>query len=202
MTAQLIPTEVDDFFIEKQISLKEDLQKLVQTASDIEVTNDDLFRKITSLYADSKDWEKRIDFMRKEANGPDQDRINTRNDKAKEILTPLKQIQTIARQKCERYQLRLEEAKKAEEQKLQEAVDLLGLDETPVVAPLEKAIRGDGAIMYSRTVRKFRVVELSKVPEKYLQVNEDLIARDIKMGIDNIPGIEIYETKETQLKTR
>lgn len=202
MSAQMIPAEIDEFLVQTRPSLKESLHMMVAEAIELDVTNETNFRKMTSIYADSKDWEKRIEFLRKEANGPDQDRINSRNDKAKEILTPLKQLQTVAKQKCEKYQLILEQRKQEEQKKIQQAVDLLGLDDVPMVAPVEKSIRGDGAIMVSRTVRKFRTVDLSKVPFKYLQVDQEAIDRDIKLGVSEIPGIEIYEEKITQLRSR
>lgn len=202
MTARLIPTEVDDFLVDKREAALETLQQLIDQTSSLEVVNKTQYNDITELFKKCRLLEKDIEINRKKANQPWQDIINSNNDKAKEILIPLKQIQTIAKQKCERYQLRLEEAKKVEEKRVQEAVDLLGLDETPVVAPLEKAIRGDGAIMYSRTVRKFRVVDLSKVPLKYLQINQDLVERDMNLGVDQIPGIEMFDEKVTQLRTR
>jgi hypothetical protein len=115
---------------------------------------------------------------------------------------PLKLIQTIAKEKCERYQMILEKAKETEEKKIQEAVDLLGLDEAPVPMAVEKTVRGNGALMYTRTVRKFRIVDLTKVPLKYLKIDEDAIERDIKLGVGEIAGIEIYEEKQTTLRTR
>lgn len=202
MSVEIVPNELDDFLGEKKISLSERLHSIVMTATNMDVSSEEAFRKMTSLYADSKECEKRIEFIRKQANQPDQEKINARNDKAKEILAPLKQIQMIAKSKCEGYQLILEQKKIEEQKKIQEDADLLGLEEAPILMPLEKSKRGDGAIMYTRTVRKFRMVDLSKVPLKYLQLNEDLIKQDISLGICEIPGIEIYEDKITQLKTR
>jgi len=200
MTAQI--TNVDEFLVDKHDSIKDKLQSIVSTAQSMEVTNQDAFLKMTGLYTDSKDWEKRIEFIRKQANQPDQDRINTRNDKAKEVTAPLKQIQSIAKQKCDGYQQLLEKLKQEEEKRIEDASDLLGLDEVPMVMPLDKSVRGDGALMFTRTVRKFRIVDVTKVPLKYLQVNEEMVAMEIKLGVSDIPGIEVYEEKVTQLRTR
>lgn len=203
MSVQPIIDELDEFLIErKEIDLKVRLKEIAISASNLPVESEEGFRRMTSLYAESKNWEKQIEFARKQANAPDQDKINARNDKAKELLTPLKEIQRIAKTKCERYQLMLEEQKAKEEAKIQDAVDLLGLDETPYLAPVEKSIRGEGAIVYTRTVRKFRIVDLAKVPAKYFKIDEDLIDQDIKLGVGEIDGIEIYEEKQTSLRTR
>ncbi len=203
MSAQLIPNELDDFLIErKQINLKQRLKEIISSAVHLSVDNEESFRKVTALYAESKNWEKQIEFARKQANTPDQERINGRNDKAKELLIPLKQIQSIAKQKAEQYQMMLEERKRKEEEGIRQAVDLLGLDEMPYIAPVDKSIRGEGAIVYTRTVRKFRIVDLSKIPLKYLQINEEAIEQDIRLGVGEIDGLEIYEEKVTQLKAR
>jgi alanyl-tRNA synthetase len=198
-----VKDEVDEFFVERsRVSLKERLDLIVTTASNLAVTNEEHFRRITSLYAESKSWENKIEFIRKEANAPDQARISARNDKAKELLTPLKQIQAIAKDKSAQYQELLEQNKRKEEQKMAQAVELLGLDEMPYVPPVDKSIRGDGALMYTKMVKRFRLTDLSKVPLKYLMLNEEAIEQDIKLGVAVIPGIEIYEEKVTQLKAR
>ena len=197
MTAQLINND-DLFGLNPEVNLKTRLAEIVLTATNLDVTCEENFRKITSLYAESKSWEKQIELARKAANQPDQDRINVRNDKAKELLNPLKQIQIIAKKKADGYQALLEQRKRDEREKIEQAVEMLGLVETPYVPPVDKSIRGDGAIVYTRTVRKFRIVDLSKVPLKYLQINEDAVEHDIKLGVNSIDGIEIYEEKQTQ----
>ena len=195
--------DMDEIFPERSaFDIKKRLETIVFTATNLAVVNEEGFKKITSLYALSKDWEKRIEFARKQANGPDQDRINLRNDKAKELLNPLKQIQMIAKKKSEQYQHLLEDLKRKEQQRVQDISDLLGLDEAPYVAPVENSIRSEEAIVYTRVVRKFRVVDGSKVPSKYLKIDEEAIDRDIKLGVNSIEGVEIYEEKVTQIRSR
>ena len=67
---------------------------------------------------------------------------------------------------------------------------------------MESIVRGDGAITVTKTETRFRVVDLSKVPLKYLVVDEAAIKRDIKLGLTQIDGLELYEEKTTQLRTR
>lgn len=195
--------EDDDLFLErKQFDLKQRLGQIVLIAKNLVVNNEEAFRQITGLYSESRDWEKQIEFARKNANAPDQDRINARNDKAKELLTPLKEIQQLAKVKSAQYQAMLEEAKRQEEARIKDAVDLLGLDDMPYIPPVEKSHRGDGAIVYTKVVTKFKLVDLSKVPLKYLKIDEDAIERDLKLGVAEIPGLEIFQEKITQLKSR
>ena len=195
--------ELDEFLVERQhIDLKERLSEVVNFANGMTVNTEASFRQISAIYAESKEWEKKIEFLRKQANEPDQTRINLRNDKAKEILNPLKQIQSIAKTKSGQYQMILEEQKKKEEERIRAAVDILGLDDVPYFSPLEKSVRTEKAMMVTRTVRKFRVVDQALVPAKYLTVDTDAVERDIKLGINSIAGIEIIEEQITQLRTR
>lgn len=202
MSIEIGNTDIDDFLVDPGQSLKEKLQYVIESSSILDVVTEEQFKRMTRIYSEAKEWEKRIEFIRKQANQPDQERINARNDAAKDILAPLKQIQSIAKQKCEGYQSVLEARKTAEEKKIQDAVDLLGLDEAPLPVPVEKTVRGSGALMYTKVVRKFRTTDISKVPLKYLKIDEESIERDIKLGVGEIPGIEIYEEKQTTLRTR
>jgi len=202
MSIQTIEADLADIRVAPDLTLKEKLQIVIHTTHTLEVTNETSFKEMTSIYAESKDWEKRIEFLRKQANAPDQERINARNDKAKDLLSPLKEIQHLAKQKCEQYQLLLVNQKKEEEERARRAADLIGLNDLPYIAPVENSTRGDGAIMYTRTVRKFRIVDVNKVPFKYFQLNSEMIERDIKLGVAEIPGLEIYDENITQLRTR
>jgi hypothetical protein len=199
-----LPAKIEmDLFVERaSIDLKGKLKDIILVASNLSVTNEPAFQQITSFYSQSKDWENQIETMRKFANKPDQERINIRNDKAKELLDPLRQIQSIAKTKTSQYQAMLEEAKRAEQEKAKEAVELLGLEDAPYIPPVEKTHRGDGAMVYTKTIRKFRIVDQAKVPAQYLKVDEDAVALAIKLGVAEIDGLEIYEEKVTQLRSR
>jgi len=184
------------------VDLKGRLGEIVLIANNLVVKDEVSFKKITALYSESKDWEKQIEFIRKQANQPDQERINARNDKAKELLTPLKQIQEIAKKKTAGYQEMLEEVKRQEEAKIKEAVDLLGLEDMPYLPPMIQTQRSASAVAYTKQVKRFKVEDLSKVPLQFLQLNEEAVEQAIKLGQTEIPGVLIWEEKVTQLRTR
>ncbi len=181
--------------------MKQFIKDMQIFAENMDVTSLEAFKKITSLYADAKSWERIIEQKRKEANTPEQQIINARNDRAREVTEPLKHIQEICKRKADDYQKHLERERKKEEEKIQVAADLF--DEVmPYVPPVSQSHRGDGAVAYTRTETKFRLIDLSLVPLRYLMIDEDKIKRDIKLGITEISGLEIYTQKTTQLKTR
>lgn len=185
-----------------RLEMKDQLLEVRDFIKSLVVNDESSFDTVTSIYKMSKSWEKQIEFSRKIANEPDQAKINARNDMAKALMTPLKEIQEIAKNKTVAHQATLEEKQRQEQAKLKEAAELIGIEDVSLCAPLEKSIRGHGAIAYTRVVRKFRITDLSKVPVRYLQINEDAVKEAIDMGIDEIPGLEIFESKEIQLKVR
>lgn len=198
LTQENDPFEVENF----SPTALEKLQFEVQIVESMIVADQEGYDELMSLYRRSKDWENRIEFMRKEANAPFQAEINSNNDGAKKFMAPIKEIQRLAKKKTEQYFAFLESEKKKEEERAKEAADLIGFDDLPYIPPVEKSIRGDGALAFTRTIRKFRIVDREKIPQKYLMVNEEAVALDIKLGVAEIPGIEIYEEKVVQLKAR
>jgi hypothetical protein len=140
--------------------------------------------------------------MRKKLNQPHQDRINQNNDEAREFTDILKHVQQIAMQKCESYQKLLEQKKQEEIQKIEEAREIFGTDDALVAPHLPPPMRLKAASLVTRTVRNFRIVDKEKVPKKYWIIDEEAIKQDLKLGLNEIPGIEVYEQQVSQMRTR
>lgn len=198
MSTNAIVETIDEFPLD---GIKKIITDMRLFAENLDVTNEDGFKKITSLYAEAKKWEKIIDAKRLEQNAPDQTRINARNDQAKEVTAPLKGIIVVCKQKADEYQRHLERAKREEEDRISKAA-LIFDDHVPYIAPLEKTQRGDGAIAVAKEETRFRVLDLAKVPRQYLMLDEQKVKLSIKMGVGMIDGLEIYTKKTTQLRTR
>jgi len=198
MSSNAILQTPDEFPLE---GIKKTISEMQLFAENLDVTSEVSFRKITSIYSEAKSWEKIIEQQRKEANAPDQSRINARNDRAKQISEPLKGILIVCKRKADQYQRHLEESKRLEEESLSKAA-LIFDEEIPYIAPIEKTHRGDGAMAVSKEETRWRVTDLEKVPRQYLMLDEQKIKLSIKMGLTSIPGIEVYTEKVTQLRTR
>jgi len=187
---------------EPQTQLKLEIGNQLQRALSLDVVNDAAFKACTAIYAKAKEWRKIIEQKRKEAVDPFRKQIAAINDKAKELSDPLEEIENVTKTKVDGYHRFLEEIKKKEEEKILELAKLLDEEQTPYITPMDSALRGDGAISYSKIEKRFQVTDISKVPAKYLMVNEAAIKNDIKLGIQEIPGVRIYEEKTTQLRRR
>ena len=194
----LMPLEAS----ESPINVKGVIAEMLSLAEGIKVNTEQSYRKITSMYKHAREWKKAIDVKRKEMVEPYRKQTALINDKAKEITDPLDRVIDLANTKVAGYQKMLEIAKQEEEDSLRAAAALFDAEDEVYVAPLEKTIRGDGAIAVTKTEMKFKVMDLGKVPLKYLQINEEAVEQAIKLGVFEIPGIDIFETKTTKLRIR
>lgn len=198
MTAEFLYQEQNEL-IEIDAS---DISDMLSMAKSLVVTNDDGYRGITKLYREAKEWQKKVETARKSLCAPFRLKISEINDKAKELTDPLDQIIDLANAKTNSYQKLLEKAKEQEDEQTRAIAALFDAEDEVYIEPLEKTIRGNGAIAVTKTEKRFKLGDLSKVPLKYLQLNEDIVKQDIKLGIGSIPGIDIYEETITKLRTR
>lgn len=179
------------------MTLKGYMTEMTTSAHALVIATQESYDEAMTLWNVAKKIKKSIEFQRKAANEPDQHRINARNDKAKEITKEIDVIESLVKQKTEGYLQELE-AQKQEEAKMADAV---GLTLTPQELEVG-TVRGTGAYAYKVKKTRFRVTDLAKVPHKYLMLNEEVVELDIKMGIQNIPGIEVYEEEVTKIRSR
>lgn len=180
-----------------------DCQELEPTVYDDKfvVNCKESYGKITKLYADARGWKKKIEARRKELIEPFRKKMSEINDRAKNLTDPLDKFIDVANVKSNGYLRMLEDIKRKEDELLREAAAMF--DDAPIyIPPMEKNLRGDGATMIQKTEKKFRVLDVTKIPMKYLMVDEDAIKRDIKLGLSEIEGLEIYEETTTQLRMR
>ena len=143
------------------------------------------------------------------------------NEKFKTISEPLAEARDIITGKVISYNRKLEEEAAKEQARLrreetlrqkkldEEKVKLeangikLNLPKTPpaepiVVAPPEKTTAGIYSKMTIKKVPAFKLVDFSKVPDKYKKINEIAINQAARDGVKNIAGMEWYEREVVQ----
>lgn len=200
-------SDIEDFLIpitseEHEVFIKSTIQELVLIASNFSVTTEADYKRLTSMYSQARTWKKSIEAKRKEVTNPLWKQMSTINDKAKTLTDPLDQIIEITNHKASLYLKKLEEIKRQEDEKVRAAAALFDASEELYIPPMEKTLRGDGATAITKTEKKFKVLDITKVPTKYLMVDEDALKRDLQLGINEVPGLEIYEETTTQLRIR
>ncbi len=178
------------------------IKDMLSFASALVVDSEPAYKKITSLYSQARAWKKCVDEKRKLMTEPLRKQTAAINDKAKDLTDPLDSVIEVANAKATSYQRLLETQRQEEEAKLRAAAELFDAADEVYVPALEKVIRGEGASAVTKVEKRFRVVDLSKVPEKYLMIDEKKLIQDIKLGLNSIEGIEIYEETTTSLRVR
>jgi hypothetical protein len=173
-----------------------------ERAEFLTIDSQEALNEATSLWKDAKEMGKHVEAMRKKQIEPLRKIIAAVNDKAKDITEPLEEVETIIKQKSGAYQALLESERLQKIEKQKEVAKILG-DADPVFVPqVEKTLRGEGVIAYTKTERKFRITEALEVPRQFLKVDEAAIELAIRQGCHQIPGIEIYEEQKTILRSR
>lgn len=198
MTSLMTQTQEVQSVIEKDFV--QELTKEV-IARDIENQND--FEFVSEIYSTMRNVIKKVETEAKCLKKPHQDAINKINFDQKVFLEPCMNLITICNRKIDYYYRKLEIEKQEEERKQLEAAKMLDLPvEQVYVAPVEKKLYASNATACTKSEVKFDLVDINKVPSKYLMLDEAAVKRDIKMGIRQIEGLNIYETKKTSLKVR
>lgn len=166
--------------------IKIDREKLKQlntsefTIEDIEISNDNEYKNLCELLKKVKSKEKEIKEFFKEPKAAAYRNHKEISSMEKEHLERLSNFENLAKKRIGEYQLKLEET--------------ITVD-NPLTIPEVKGIS-------SQDVYKWEVIDESKIPREYLQVNEKLINQIIKQtnGSFEIPGIKITKEKSIRVK--
>ena len=191
--------ELDSHFI--VAAMLRDASGMVEDAYTLVVDSDSAYKDITALYSRAKEWKKEVEDIRKKLIAPWRAKVAEVNDRAKELTDPLDQVIAIANSKANGYVQQLEAQKAKEDERMRLAAALF--DEEPgYIEPMASTLRGSGAMAVSKKEKCFRLLDIAKVPAKYLVVDESAVKKDLALGIAEIPGLEIYEETKTSLRLR
>lgn len=187
---------------ENPLAVMEIIHGTLSLAKNLIVSDKQSYDEITSLYSKAREWKKIIDTKRKEMTEPLRKETAKINDKAKQLTDSLDQVIEIANVKTNSYIKVLEQQKQKEDEKLKEIASMFDAEGELYIPVMEKSVRGEGAMTVSKTVNKFIVEDISKVPLKYLMVDMDKVEEAVKMGVLEIPGITITQETTTKLRIR
>jgi hypothetical protein len=161
--------------------------------------------------------EKDLENSRKKIVDPLNKQVKEINSFFKPFTDNLAALKETARQKigdyrAEKERKRLEEQRrldailaKQREDELKKAAETgtaapaIGL--TIPVAPVANTVHSDTGAATGRTVWKWSVEDLSKVPDEYFILDEKKINGLVRGGVREIAGLKIYEDKEVSFRT-
>lgn len=190
---QEVQSVIEHDFI--QALTKEVLEKHIETQSDFEF--------VSEVYSTMRGVIKKIEDESKILKKPYQEAINKINFDKKVFIDPCMNLIAMCNQKIDYYHRKLEIERLEEERKQIEAAQMLDLPvEKLYVQPISKKLYASSATACTKEEVKFDLIDITKVPSKYLMLDEAAVKRDIKMGIRQIDGLNIYQTKKTTLKVK
>lgn len=158
------------------------------------------YELVSDIYAQARKYLKLITEKEKKLLEPYKEKINEIRYEAKTHKEPLQRMIDICNAKADDWQKYLTIKSLEKQRKLVEAAKLFGNDMPIMVDDVTKPKSTRNTTTTIKTVTKFRVSDISKVPLKYLKIDEDAVNLDIKLGIHNIEGLEIYQETKTTLR--
>lgn len=158
------------------------------------------YELVTDIYAQARKYLKLITEKEKKLLEPYKEKINEIRYEAKTHKEPLQRMIDICNAKADDWQKYINMKSLEKQRKLIEAAKLFGTEMPIMVDDTAKPKSTKNTTATTKTVMKFRVTDLSKVPLKYLKIDEDAVNLDIKLGIHNIDGLEIYSETKTTLR--
>lgn len=177
------------------VDIKKSIDNMLSLVEGMIVQNVQQYNELSDMYAAARTLEEMIEEKRKELTEPLRKQISTINERAKEVSTPIKKLIEVSNTKAESYVA----FQKEEEKRLKDAAFLLdiNLESNVIIMPASNS-----ASMVTKTVKKFRVTDMEKVPREYLILDEAKVGVHMKIGVTSIPGIEFYEETTTTLRRK
>ncbi|MFX1313957.1 MAG: hypothetical protein ACFFHD_15305 [Promethearchaeota archaeon] len=197
------------------------LLELEKKLTGLVLTDEQSVINATNIGVSISSFEKEIETKRKEKVSPLNDEVKLINNFFKSYVDRVNNLKKDIASKIDAYRLaerrkaeekaRLEEERLKKEREIQRRKELaeakLKNEEPPPIAPkiqevkpvdfTPKTMRSDYGKATERITWKFEIVDLKKISREYLIPDETKIRKVINAGIREIPGIRIFEHRET-----
>ena len=178
------------------------IDKILKAVIDFEVNDDESSRKILNAYSDSKFLLKEVEEIKRKICAPYKHFINLVNESYKACKYQAEISQEVITKKLSSYQDKLNQLKEIGQNDNKNTFEYLSLSIEEIVQNDQKIGSTEKTIVSHKIDKTFCVIDINLVPKEYLKVDEGKINQAIKMGVSNIPGIQIIENKKMILRRR
>lgn len=143
-------------------------------------------------------WVKRIEDARTALVKPLNDHVAWINGQFRELTEPVKGADLRIKALMSQYRTRLEQERQAEIRRREEAaranvnVETGELPPVTVVPAAPTTIQTPTGGATFRTIWKWEVVDMEKVPRMFLAVDPGKLTAAVRQGVRDIPGVRIY----------
>lgn len=200
--------------VEKAVGpLREDAGAVVGGLKDLAVVDEESMKMAIEGGAEVKGFYNRVEKVRKAIVDPLNKHVKFINGEFKKILGPVKEVETVVKDRILAYRRKVKEAAEKEEERLRKLAEKraekakeagkpapLPEEIKPKVEAPAKTVSAGEAKATARMVPKFKVFNPEIVPMKYRPIDESLIRKDVKAGVREIIGVRIWEEEELAIR--
>lgn len=148
-----------------------------------------------NLLGEVKKLSSRIEQKRKEIIEEPSDFIKSVNNFCKNFSSLLNEIESVLKTKISEYRKKEEILRAKAQKELTEKYGQL------ILLGNGNILRGEnGTTVHTRKKMSFKIIDESLIPREYLSPDSKKINNAIKLGIWEIPGIEVYEEEITAVR--
>lgn len=178
------------------------IHKILKGVSDLRVHDANSCKLAIDTSSYVKTILKEIISIKKKETDPHRQRINLVNEMTKELTDKVDLIQQMIVEKVSAYEKMLKIQSETAQKQGNEIYKSLDF-EIDFISSNEQQIGSTAkTIVTHKTDKSFSVVNQSLIPREYMKIDEEKIKQAIKLGVTNIPGISIIETKKIILRKR
>lgn len=174
--------------------------KALATAQELTIASPDEMVKATDLLSKMKTVAKMIKERKEAITKPLSEALNSARDLFKPIESNLADAEALVKRKMLDYNDKVEREAQAKADKIAKDLESGKIKETTAIKKMEavpqvqSSVQGKVGAVSTKILKKYRVVDESKLPREFLMPDMGKITEAIKAG-QIVPGAEMYEEK-------
>lgn len=172
-------------------------QQLLNSIKQLQMKKEQDYNTVSNLYSEARKYKTLIENWKKEAKRPYREQILAIDNEAQQYLDLCDQSIMLCNQQIGVYQANLRE-----QARLLEEAKAIFMKKEPIIIETIKPKKTEKTTTVIKKVPVYKVINIKKVPVKYLQINEAALKKDLNLGIREIKGLEITEQEQIQLRNR
>lgn len=192
--------------------IKRDTSLMATKVKKLKVATTKDMVKASELLGAIKSRIKRIEEIRLTYTKPLNEALKKINSDFKGAMKPLEEMESEIKRAIIDFRTEEEKKRRVEEDRLRKieeerlrkeakekkisAKKLIENTPMPIVERQPNQIQTSQGVVKARMITKFRIIDESKVPDKYWVIDESLIRQDIRSGLMQINGVEVYQEEQ------
>lgn len=178
--------------------LKKETNSKLEEVKKLEISNSEQVKIATDFLGQIKTLSKTIKEKKEAITKPMMTALNEVRDLFKPIETLHSEAEGIIKNKMLAFQRAEAERIRKEEEKIMSRVEKgtmkteTAMNKLENVGEVQKSVKSDFGSIATRKVKRFRIVDIDKIPRTFLMVDETAIRRAMMSNIP-VEGIEYYE---------